>query len=122
MPADTPSATAGQPSFEEALGKLESIVHELEEGQIGLADSLGRYEEGIRLLKQCYALLEQAEQRIELLTGLDGDGNPVAVPFDNATAVSLEEKAQSRARRRSQAGHAAKAPQATEIDSPRDLF
>ena len=87
MLTDIPSDTAGsQPIFEEALGKLECIVHELEEGQIGMADSLGRYEEGIKLLKQCYALLEHAERRIELLTGLDGDGNPVTVPFDEATA------------------------------------
>jgi exodeoxyribonuclease VII small subunit len=117
--------------FEEALGKLEAIVHDLEEGQIGLAESLGRYEEGIKLLKQCYGLLEHAERRIELLTGIDADGNPLTVPFDEAAAASLEEKAQSRARRRSQAtavnapsarGSAGKPPRVSDLDVPRDLF
>lgn len=104
------------------MDKLESIVHELEEGQIGLAESLGRYEEGIKLLKQCYSLLEHAERRIELLTGLDADGNPITAPFDESSAASLEEKAQSRARRRSQSAPAARTPRPAEIDSPRDLF
>ena len=38
------------PSFESALARIEAIVHELEEGQTGLAESLGRYEEAVGLL------------------------------------------------------------------------
>ena len=49
-------------------------MRDLEEGRLGLAESLGRYEEGIKLLKQCYTQLEQAERRIELLTGFDAGG------------------------------------------------
>ncbi|HJT35662.1 MAG TPA: exodeoxyribonuclease VII small subunit [Pirellulales bacterium] len=91
------------PSFEQALAQLETIVHELEEGEIGLADALDRYELGIKLLKQCYGLLERAERRIELLSGVDAAGNPVTQPFSDES-LSLEEKAQSRGRRRTRAG------------------
>ena len=38
-------------SFEEALTSLEQIVQELEEGKLGLAESLSRYEQGVNLLK-----------------------------------------------------------------------
>lgn len=91
------------PSFEQALAQLETIVHELEEGEIGLAEALDRYEQGIRLLKQCYGLLERAERRIELLSGVDAAGNPITQPFSD-DSLSLEEKAQSRGRRRTRTG------------------
>ena len=61
-PPDSPS---GQLDFEEALKRLEQIVHTLEEGDIGLDEALKRYEEGVKLLRQSYELLERAERRIE---------------------------------------------------------
>jgi exodeoxyribonuclease VII small subunit len=87
------SATAEPVSFEQALTTLEQIVHDLEEGRLGLAESLARYEEGVKLLRQCHGLLEQAERRIELVTGADAAGNPVTVPFDDqATFAGPEEE------------------------------
>jgi exodeoxyribonuclease VII small subunit len=94
---------AGQLSFEQALAAIESIVRELEEGQLGLDDSLARYERGVKLLRRCHEQLEQAERRIELLAGVDAEGNPVAAPIDD-TALSLDEKARQRGKRRSAAG------------------
>lgn len=95
------AATKDAPeTFETALAKLEAIVRQLEDGQLGLSDSLARYEEGIRCLKQCHAALETAERKVELLTGVDADGNPIATPFDEPS-LSLEEKAEARSRRRS---------------------
>jgi exodeoxyribonuclease VII small subunit len=74
-------------TFEQALAELERIVRELEDGETGLEESLSRYEKGIGLLKRCYGQLRQAEQRILLLSGLDGDGKPVLQPFEhNASA------------------------------------
>jgi len=77
-----PSENADQPSFEESLKKLEEIVRLLEEGDIGLNDALARYEEGVRLLRRSYDLLEHAERRIEILSGVDRQGNPTTEPFD----------------------------------------
>ena len=88
-----------QLSLEEALSRLEAIVHRLEEGQPNLDESLAQYEEGIRLLRHCYQLLEKAERRIELLAGVDAQGNPVLQPFEDRP-MTLEEKAQSRDLRR----------------------
>lgn len=70
-----------EPSFEEALAQLEIVVRDLEDGQIGLEQSLTRYELGIGLIKRCQAQLRQAEQRIQLLTGIDEDGQPSLQPF-----------------------------------------
>ncbi|MGI6416965.1 MAG: exodeoxyribonuclease VII small subunit [Thermoguttaceae bacterium] len=83
--------------FESALSQLESIVHDLEEGQIGLGESLARYEQGVKLLRQCYEMLEGAQRRIELLTGVDAEGRPIAEPLEDEER-SLEEKADRRSR------------------------
>ena len=89
------------PSFEEALEQLETIVHDLEEGQVGLEESLARYESGVKLLRHCYNLLGRAERRIELLSQVDEQGNPITEPFDEEEDETLSEKAASRSRRRS---------------------
>ncbi len=86
-------------SFEDALARLEQVVQQLESGQTGLSDSLECYEQGIKYLKVCYRSLESAERKIELLVNLDEDGKASAAPFDDEL-LSLEEKAQSRSRRR----------------------
>jgi len=100
------SANSGSepPSFEQALEQLERLVHQLEEGEIGLAEALDHYEMGIGLLKQCYGLLHRAERRIELLSGVDASGNPVAETFSDDGQQPLEEKSQNRARRRTTTG------------------
>jgi exodeoxyribonuclease VII small subunit len=82
-PSNTPESIGqrGAPSFEHSLAELEAIVHDLEDGQLGLAEALGRYEQGVKHLKHCYALLQEAEQKIELLTGVGDDGTPITEPF-----------------------------------------
>jgi len=92
--------TDDEPGFEEAIERLEEIVRKLEEGQIGLEDALRQYEIGVTLLRKCYDLLGKAERRIELLSGLDADGNPTFSPVDDAS-LSLSDKARQRSRRRS---------------------
>src|SRR3954454_7128587 len=87
-------------SFEESLDELEKIVAELESGKLGLSDALARYEEGVKHLKGCQRLLQMAERKIELLSGVDADGNPITEPFDEGDVDTLEGKAGSRAVRR----------------------
>ncbi len=82
--SDTPQAP---PTFEQCLSELDRIVRELEDGKIGLEESLTRYEQGVALLKQCYAQLRQAEQRIQELIGIDEQGNPITKPFDHASSI-----------------------------------
>lgn len=99
----SPAGTGGGAetvSFEESLGKLEQIVRQLEDGSLGLSDSLARYEEGLNCLRRCHEALGQAERRIELLTRVDERGEVETVPFDEQQ-MTLEEKAASRGKRRS---------------------
>ncbi len=54
--------------FEDALGRLEQIVDQLETGELPLETSLKVFEEGVALARRCAKYLEEAEKRIELLT------------------------------------------------------
>jgi exodeoxyribonuclease VII small subunit len=78
------------PSFEKTLARLEEIVRFLEEGQIGLDESLAGYEEGVGLLRKAYEVLEKAERRISLLSGVDPAGNPILQPMEDSASFSLE--------------------------------
>ncbi len=70
-----------EPTFEQCLERVETVVRELEAGQIPLAASLARYEEGIRALKTCQEMLDRAEAKIELLTrGPDGEPSTAPMP------------------------------------------
>jgi exodeoxyribonuclease VII small subunit len=56
-----------QPSFEDALTRLEAIVESMEAGDVPLADLIARFEQGTQLLKVCEGRLQEAELRIEQL-------------------------------------------------------
>ena len=75
------------PRFEQALAEIESILRELEDGATSLEDSLARYERGVGLLRQCYAQLRDAEQKVKLLAGLTGEGGPDLRPFDHVASI-----------------------------------
>lgn len=53
--------------FEDAAKGLEDIVERLEKGDLPLDETLSKYEQGIKLYKQCIALLEDAEKKIQIL-------------------------------------------------------
>ena len=112
-------------TFEESLGELEKIVAELESGKLGLSDALARYEEGVKHLKGCQQLLESAERKIELLSGVDAEGNPITQPFDESDGDSLEAKAAARGQRRT-SGAKSPSPKMTmrsnDIDDVHRLF
>ena len=113
------------PSFEESLGELEAIVGELESGKLGLSDALARYEAGVKHLKSCHQLLERVERKIEILSGMDAEGNPITQPFDEQEYASLEEKAAARGRRRTSDTSPATGKRKTtdlDIDDPHRLF
>lgn len=62
-------------TFEASLQKLETIVSQLEEGDLSLEESLKLFEDGVKLSRECQERLNQAERRIEILIK-DSDGNP----------------------------------------------
>ena len=54
-------------SFEQALKELETIVRNLESGAIALDDSLENFENGIKLVRRCNLLLDNAEKKVKKL-------------------------------------------------------
>ena len=64
---------ANKQSFEEAFSSLENIVERMESGELSLDESLASFEEAIKLVKFCNSELDQAEQKVRILTaGADG--------------------------------------------------
>ncbi|MDT8438259.1 MAG: exodeoxyribonuclease VII small subunit [Wenzhouxiangellaceae bacterium] len=51
--------------FEQQLAELESVVEQLESGELTLADSLARFERGVALTRRCQAQLDQAQQVVD---------------------------------------------------------
>ncbi|MBV9612363.1 MAG: exodeoxyribonuclease VII small subunit [Acidobacteriaceae bacterium] len=76
MPQEAPATQ----SFEASLGELESIVKELEKGDLPLEQSLALFEKGMRLSAECKRQLEEAESRVEIL--MKKGAEMVPVPFD----------------------------------------
>lgn len=91
--ADTPVV---ERTFEQNLSELETIVRELEDGKTSLENAIGRYEQGVGLLKTCTELLRQAEQKIILLTGVDAQGEPETEPFEHEASNPSERPAAHR--------------------------
>lgn len=58
---------ATQPSFEDSLTKLETIVEKMESGDLKLEDSLKLFEEGMKLTKECNQRLNEIEKKVKLL-------------------------------------------------------
>ena len=79
-------------SFEEALQELEQILADIEGGELGLEDSLAKYERGNFLIHHCRGVLNTAERQIELLSkGPDSavEGEAVtAPPVEGASEIS----------------------------------
>jgi exodeoxyribonuclease VII small subunit len=69
------------PSFEAALGKLETVIDAMEQGEIPLSELLAKYEEGSKLLRICESRLKEAELRIEKLRRRP-DGKTVLEAFE----------------------------------------
>ncbi len=59
--------------FEDAIKKLEEIAKELESGELGLDESVSKFEEGMKISKNCTKMLNEAEKRINILINNDGD-------------------------------------------------
>lgn len=60
-------------NFEESLEELESLVEQLEDGDLSLEESLAAFEKGVRLARECQEALRQAEQRVQVLLQQNSD-------------------------------------------------
>lgn len=76
---DTP---VSEMSFEQAMQELETVVGQLESGNVALDASITLYERGAALKKRCEEELKRAEEKVAAIT-LDGSGTPTGTqPLD----------------------------------------
>jgi len=59
--------SAKESSFESSLHKLETLVEQLESGEITLDETLKKFEEGMKLVEVCHARLNDAEKKLKIL-------------------------------------------------------
>ena len=60
-------ATEKKFNLEKSLKDLEALVEELESGDLPLDKAMTKFEEGIKLTRNCQAALKDAEQKVEIL-------------------------------------------------------
>ena len=77
--------------FESALKKLESIVENLEGGELSLEAALKQYEEGVRMADICSKRLSEAEKKVEVLMKTSG-GKFKTVAFEDGKEGSSKKK------------------------------
>jgi len=73
-------ADGSDTSLEQALGKLEALIERMESGELSLEESLASFEQGVTLTRRCHQALEQAEQKVKILTANTPD--LATEPFD----------------------------------------
>lgn len=83
-------------TFEASLAQLETIVRQLEAGDLPLEESLKLFEKGVALSRECRERLNEAERRIEILMK-DSEGEPAVSELD---PESLREKSAGKAPKR----------------------
>jgi exodeoxyribonuclease VII small subunit len=79
--------------FEDHLRQVEEAVRALEGGKLGLEESIERYESGVKALRQCYAILEQAEKKIQILVK-EKDGSLAAKDVEPSEDKPARKKAE----------------------------
>ena len=63
-----------------SLQALESVVEQLESGDLSLEEALKQFERGVKLTRKCQTTLKKAEQKVEILLKKTADAEPE--PFD----------------------------------------
>lgn len=73
--------SSGIAGLEQSLEELESLLKELEGGELTLEAALAHFERGVKLTRQCQKALQEAEQKVEILLKRSPDSEPE--PFKN---------------------------------------
>jgi len=76
-----PSSDKSIKDFEKSLQNLEQIVQKMENGDLGLEDSLKQFEKGIQLANNCQTALNSAELKVKQL--IEQNGLQQTLPFDD---------------------------------------
>ncbi|MDX8346376.1 MULTISPECIES: exodeoxyribonuclease VII small subunit [unclassified Cognatiyoonia] len=71
-----------QMSFEDAIKELETVVGQLERGDVALDESIALYERGAALKARCEAKLKEAEEKVAKITLGEGGEPTGTAPLD----------------------------------------
>ncbi len=71
---------AKKKTFEDSMTQLETIVEDLENGDLALETAIKKFEEGVKLSKFCFDKLDETEKKVSLLLK-DQNGNLYEKPF-----------------------------------------
>ena len=67
--------------FETSLNELETLVNQIEQGDLSLEEALGAFEQGVKLTRECQSILDQAEQKVQVL--IEKNGELQSQPFNS---------------------------------------
>ena len=76
--------TRKTPDFENSLAQLEAVVERMEQGDLPIEDALKAFEEGVKLTRECQTILDQTEQKVQVL--IEQQGELKTRPFNEADA------------------------------------
>ena len=69
-----------QPNLEASLEEITQLIEKMEHGELTLEQSLGHFERGITLVKNCQKMLEEAEQKVQIL--LQQNNQETLAPYE----------------------------------------
>ncbi len=60
------------PDLETSLSEITTLIDQMEHGELSLEQSLGHFERGITLIKHAQKILQEAEQKVQILMQQNG--------------------------------------------------
>jgi exodeoxyribonuclease VII small subunit len=69
------------PDLETSLGEINTLITQMEQGELSLEQSLERFERGIHLIKHCQKVLQDAESKVQIL--IQNNGQDELQPYEN---------------------------------------
>ena len=62
-----------EPSLESSLAEINMVIEKMEQGDLSLEQSLNQFERGVKLIKHAQKILQEAEQKVQILMKNNGD-------------------------------------------------
>ena len=72
-----------EPNLENALAEINTVIEKMEHGDLSLEQSLTQFERGVRLIKHAQKILQDAEQKVQILMKNNGDEKLANYESDN---------------------------------------
>ena len=73
--------TKEQPDLETSLQEINTLIEQMEQGELTLEQSLEKFERGVCLIKHCQKVLHEAEQKVQIL--MKNNGKEELTPYEN---------------------------------------